>query len=355
MPFVGGEPVRAVALQCASGPDAGAAACTDLPRALPTTPQRLAPLLAAGTPDKFVNDPPRTSTCFDPRPALEWPPLQAGCQDPRPRDSQTMQLALETVPSGPPRLGPESMSLVQQPVAGSTAVALAPSPMASLMATYRQLPAAALRAQLGATRMLDVTSMVTVVQRPTAAEWRSSPEMHDRMWLCVRCHVVMRKVEEPSCVACGVNLTDLECAAASSNFLTAIVAQAHRTSYGRNLRVLQDRAPVLADAAPHAVGSVGYSAWTRGQLAAFSTRREAERVEAKFSSAVCSFDAWLCLQTNAERRFYLRQHVRAFMGMDDADASVEDITSDPRNTIRPTIRGKGTSDPRNTIRYLGPV
>lgn len=161
--------------------------------------------------------------------------------------------------------------------------------------------------------------------RPTASEWHASPSLRERHFLCPRCNTTTPK-DVHNCNSCSVALVELR-STQGTHELSAVISNAHRTAYGRNLGLLMDRAPVHSNGGGAVVpGAPGYSAWVRGQLSAFSSRPSEMRTETKPPTVVCIFDGWLCLHTEARIRFYTREHVRAFM--QGGDSNAEDLLTD---------------------------
>ena len=267
------------------------------------------------------------------QPALERPPGGMGMHMANPVLARPMQLPLEGCGSlqlaleGRGSLHDEatSSSIMASAMASATTLqGYAPSRMASEIAEYRAVPPAMMRQHLASTHMAE---LLESQRRPSAAQWRNVPQLQEQRWLCPSCHIVLDKTSEPACFRCGLTLCEVQ-GTSSSTFVAAVAAHASRLSYGRNLRVTQDRLAVTAERSAPALGTPGYDAWVSGQLAAFSTRPDDRRVEVKPTSDVCAFDAWLCMHSNGALRFYTREHVRAFMHIHAQEASVEAIVTD---------------------------
>ena len=193
---------------------------------------------------------------------------------------------------------------------------------ASEVQAWTHMATPALRQQLHALRAADLA--VAGRQRPTLAEWRQTPALHEQWWACFPCQLVM-PMSSQACGLCGTTSDEASGAAAKAQ-LDAAVALASRTAYGRKLVCLSDREPLLSTGLEVAVGGSAYYESVRGSLSALATQSCEKLIEAKPADAVCAFDGWLALQTNASMRFYTRQHVLAFM--EDHRSVAEAVTAD---------------------------
>ena len=302
----------------------------------PTTPRAYPTLVAAPTPEKLPRATAERQPRARPRPAL------AGEED---HEGAARFLGGPPASTLPALAGP---AMVLQPALAGTAVAAAStgSPLALHVERLQLMPSAGLQAAVRADMAAAlVTDMHAGVRRPTSEDWRCCATLREHAWECPRCLVVMSKRDEAACVGCGVARAELG-AQATGNAMESVVLQAHRLAYGRNLVVLQEREPVLADGGAVAIGAAGYTAWAQGQLAAFSTRPMDKLLEPKPASAVCTFDGWLCMQTNGRLRFNTRAQVRDCLATAESDrGSVEHIVADFVSELGKVVQRRGESKP----------
>ena len=219
--------------------------------------------------------------------------------------------------------------------------ALGVSAAATEMARYRLMPAATLRTEMALALQGEASDDVD--RMPAARDWRMMPQLHKSHWLCIRCDKVM-SMQQPECTVCSVALTELRGSETVGEHMRGVLANAHRTAYGRNLACLADREPVLSNGSAPAIGTPEHAAWVRRQLCDFSRRPADMRTETKPCADVCCFDAWLCLQTDAEVRFFTREHVRQFM-QDATVTSAEDMVADYISDLGKVTYVPGSASP----------
>ena len=120
------------------------------------------------------------------------------------------------------------------------------------------------------------------------------------------------------------------------------MADAARCHYGRGLRFLECREQTVQEGVGVRPGEPGYAAavYAQTQLLAHGLGVR-QRAEERPHSAVCCFDAWLCLQTGDSEslaRCWTREQVRAFVRRDDLEPLVTEYVQDHARQVQ--IAGK---------------
>ena len=146
-----------------------------------------------------------------------------------------------------------------------TSSALVASP--AEVASWSHMSAPTLQHRLDSLRARDLTIGALAGRCPSLADWNSTPSLHSHFWACKACKITV-PISMPQCT-CGVAFAAVA-GAEDRTQLDAVISIAHRTSYGRNLVCLQDRAPVQSSGLSVAVGAPGHRESLQGHLRRFA-------------------------------------------------------------------------------------
>lgn len=155
-------------------------------------------------------------------------------------------------------LSRDGPSLIALPREGASVVAL-PTASRELFAAYRSPDA------ISAVRVAEAGGAeLPPARRPSASQFRAMPLLHSSFWLCPSCQ---RSVPTSlaQCDGCHIDRNDLA-HGLDGTTLSAITKQAYRTSYGRGIQALADRAPAHVSGTAVAIGAPGYAASVQTQV-----------------------------------------------------------------------------------------
>ena len=156
-------------------------------------------------------------------------------------------------------------------------------------------------------------------QTPSAAEWRTMPQLRAEWWLCRHCRDVVNHNSATSCSRCASSVREMTPYASPAE-VAALSANAQRTAYGRRLKSVQGQEQPVALAVAQTPGSAGYASAVLAQIASFQPG--SKRLEAMVEPRVGLFDGWLALTTDGTIRFWTRDDVRAFFACGDGEALI---------------------------------
>ena len=96
-------------------------------------------------------------------------------------------------------------------------------------------------------------------QTPSAAEWRTMPQLRLEWWLCRHCRDVVNHNSATSCSRCAWSVREMTPYASPAEVAVLSGANAQRTAYGRRLKSVQGREQPVALAVAQTPGSAGYA------------------------------------------------------------------------------------------------
>ena len=114
-------------------------------------------------------------------------------------------------------------------------------------------------------------------QTPSAAEWRTMPQLRAEWWLCRHCRDAVNRNSATTCSRCGSSVREMTPYASPAE-VAALSTNAQRTAYGRRLKSVQGKEQPVALAVAQTPGSAGYASAVLAQIArAFSLGRSGWR------------------------------------------------------------------------------
>jgi len=181
-------------------------------------------------------------------------------------------------------------------------------------------------------------------QRPSAAEWRTMPQLRAEWWLCRHCKDAVNHNPATTCSRCASSAREMTPYVSPAE-VAAFSANAQRTAYGRRLKSVQGREQPVALAVAQTPGSAGYASAVLAQIASFQPG--SKRLEAMVESRVCLFDGWLALTTDGSVRFWTRDDVRAFFACGEGEALIAEyilpVHARARRADRVVFHSRGAS------------